>query len=374
MVRAIGLDSGTMSLDILGFDDESNEVFLDIAIPREVITNHPEYPIKLIEKIKDVKAIVVSSGYGIPFKRAQESSIEEINRATFITKEDENKRLKIVGLRNLMKLFRESNLPAYFVPGVIQLETIPEYRKLNKIDLGTSDKIFSVAQALKDEMDIYQKRPSFSNFILVEIGFAYIAALSIINGKIVDGIGGTTGFPGFKGSGFIDAEVSYAISSAEPRFSKIRLFQGGISDLINNDNIDYFESLVKAGNEIGLVGINAIIESILKDIAIMLVSNPKPEKVYLSGRFTRYKTIFSYIKKSIRDFLNNFPINAEITTVSRLGNETKEAASGAAVLANGIANGRYRDIFETLEIRNSKHDIFSYIKPNDLKTKILKVF
>lgn len=370
LVRAVGIDSGTMSMDILGFDDEKQEVFLDKAIPREVITERPDEPIRLIKNLKNIDAIVVSSGYGIPLKKVQDTEIKEIEWATFINKDDEKRKLKIIGLRKLMKLFKESNLPAYFTPGVLQLETVPAYRKINRIDMGTSDKVFSVVQALKDEKDLYGKKPSESSFILIEIGYAYTASISLVNGKIVDGIGGTSGFPGFLGGGFIDAELCYAMASAEPAFSKYRLFQGGVSEIINESSIDFFNSLVENKEPRGLNGIKMMSEAILKDLAVMLVSNPRPQRIYLSGRFTRYPTIYRYIENSIKNFMSSISLRIPISKVSTIGKTTKEAASGAAVLANGLAGGRYKDIVDTLEIRKSKNNIFSFIKPHEIRYKI----
>ncbi len=372
LVKAIGIDSGTMSMDLLGFDDKDNSLFLDEAIPREIITNNPEKPIEIIKSLGKVDAIVVSSGYGIPFKRAQEASDKEIEFATFINKDDFERKLKIVGLRNLMKLFKSSDLPAYFVPGIIQLSTVPEYRKINRIDIGTSDKLFSAVEALRNEKVYYKKDPKEANIIVVEIGYAYTASISILNGEIVDGIGGTSGFPGYKGMGAIDGEIAYAMASAEPYFSKLRLFQGGIADYIGFDNIERLNKIAK--NNKDNKALKLFVESILKDISIMLVSNTKPERIYLSGRFIRYDNLYTYIKESIEEFLEKISIKASVVKLIGLGKKAKEAASGAAVLANGISNGIYKDIFESLKIAESKGNIFDFVLPLDLKKEIENYF
>ena len=41
MVKAIGIDSGTKTMDIYGFDDNDGRVLIDLAIPREEITKNP---------------------------------------------------------------------------------------------------------------------------------------------------------------------------------------------------------------------------------------------------------------------------------------------------------------------------------------------
>ncbi|MFP3143434.1 MAG: DUF1464 family protein [Caldisphaera sp.] len=371
MTRAIGIDSGTMSMDVLGFDDINGKVFLDVAIPRDVITSNPEKPVEIIKSIGNVDSIVVSSGYGIPFKKAQDATDKEIELATFINDEDLQRKLKIVGLRNLMKIFKSSDMPAYFMPGIIHLDSVPEYRKINRIDIGTSDKLFSVAEALRNEKDYYNKDPKQSNIIIIEIGYAYTAAISVLNGKIVDGIGGTSGFPGYKGMGFIDGELAYAMASAEPKFSKLRLFQGGVTDYLGYDNIEKLNLIRDGKNSVAL---KLFTESILKDLSVMMVSNHNPERIYISGRFTRYDFIYNYIKDNIEKYLKELSIKASIVKLRGLGKITKEAASGAAVLANGIANGIYKDIFESLNIKDSKGSIFDYILPEDLRNKIMEYF
>jgi len=81
VVRAVGTDSGTKSYDILGFDDETGEVFVDESIPREEMVANPYIVVKRlreIDKVHHVDAIVASSGYGIPLKLARDATDEEI--------------------------------------------------------------------------------------------------------------------------------------------------------------------------------------------------------------------------------------------------------------------------------------------------------
>ncbi|MCE4625715.1 MAG: DUF1464 family protein, partial [Desulfurococcales archaeon] len=51
----------------------------------------------------------------------------------------------------------------------------------------------------------------------------------------------------------------------------------------------------------------------------------------------------------------------EIRNVPRLGNITKEGATGAALLASGYAGGRFSWIVEALRLRESRGSIFDYI-------------
>jgi len=40
-------------------------------------------------------------------------------------------------------------MPVYFTPGVVHLNTVPSYRKWNKFDMGTADKVCCVALGIK---------------------------------------------------------------------------------------------------------------------------------------------------------------------------------------------------------------------------------
>lgn len=240
MVKVVGTDSGTKSYDIFGFDDETEEVFVDEAIPREEMVKNPHIVIKRLKEIDKkyrVEAIVASSGYGIPLKLAKDSTDEEIALATFITENDVRRRLRIIGLRNLLKLLKEDpelNYKTYFTPGVIQLPTVPVYRKVNKIDMGTSDKVYTASLAIARYAELHGIEYSKVNLIAVEIGFAYTSALAIRNGEIVDAVAGTAGFPGYLGLGFIDGELAYALANTI-EFSKELLFRGGAAYLSNID-------------------------------------------------------------------------------------------------------------------------------------------
>ena len=357
MVRAVGIDPGTYSMDIFGFDDDTGEIIIDVSIPREEITKDPSIVLKYLEKLENVDVIVGPSGYGIPLKRAQEATIEELSYATFITEKDYDRKLRIVGLRKLMNMMRMSRLNIWFCPGVIHLNTVPRYRKLNKIDMGTADKIFSVVAAMRDEYD-RGIEPEKMNLIVIEVGFAYNAVIGVRNGKIVDGIGGTYSSIGYLGAGALDGELAYAIANSVEDFSKILLFRGGVAYLLFNDPFKHsVEEFIEKVNE-NTDAYEAFLEGIVKDLARILVSVGKPSCIYLSGRFIRVEKFRRDLEDRLLDFLKKFNIECEIRTISRMGRNVKEAAEGAAVIANGIGGGRYKKLIDCLELWNSSGTIF----------------
>lgn len=374
MVKVLGTDSGTKSYDIFGFDDETGEVFADESIPRDEMVKDPSIVLKRLKqiaKLHRVDVIVASSGYGIPLKLARETTYEEIALATFISERDALKGHRILGLRRLLKMIKEDpdlNSITYFTPGVVQLPTVPAYRKLNRIDLGTSDKVYTAALALARHAELYGCDYSQANLIAVEIGFAYTSALAIRNGEIVDAMAGTAGFPSYLGAGHLDGETVYAISNIAP-FSKEMLFRGGVAYL---SGLDPFKTSIEMFVEMGGVGYEAMIESIVKDVLVLLASTT-PQTVYLSGRFTRVDKFVRDLTAKFEEVFSLFRQKPKVSRLSSRGRIAKEAAEGAAIIASGLAGGRYRKLVDTLRLRESRGTIFDYITLYD-RDELLKAY
>ena len=87
MVKAVGVDSGTKTMDIFGFDDKDGSVIIDVAIPRDEITKSAKLVVEKIreaqERFGKIDAIVGPSGYGMHLKKANEATNEDIATATF---------------------------------------------------------------------------------------------------------------------------------------------------------------------------------------------------------------------------------------------------------------------------------------------------
>ncbi len=370
-----GIDPGTKSMDIVVLDDQSGKILLKKPVPRDKITRDPTIPIKILEDFQknyDIAAITAPSGYGIPLKPVQKATLEEILEATFIHKEDCMKNLKIVGLRKLMILLKESNLPAWFTPGVIHLPTVPEYRKINRIDLGTADKIYSVARAMVYERETYNTMVNDMNFVLVEAGQAYNAALLVETGEITDGIGGTMAWWGLLGGGFIDAETCYALSYVIPAFSKSFLFEGGIYTVYGYASYESIENELMNGKNRAIQAAQMIKESILKTIASILSTTDTNPRVYLSGRLFRNPILADIIVETIKKkFANSLK---GITLLETRTLDIKAAALGSAYIASGIAGGKYSWIIDALKLDKSKGSIFDYIKPLEYAEKLKESF
>jgi predicted butyrate kinase (DUF1464 family) len=379
MVTAIGIDPGTKSMDLFGFDDATDEVFIDLAIPRVEVTTNPKIVLDAICALeREIDVIVGPSGYGLPMVKASAAMDAEIKAATFITQADVARRLNIVGLRELMFLMRASNLNIWFPPGVIMLPTVPEYRKINRIDMGTADKVFTAVSGVKDQAEKYDLEYSETSFIILEIGFGYTAAMGIENGKIIDGVGGTMGGTGYMGMGAMDGELAYALANTIPDFSKLLLFDGGAAAIatINPQqvSIEEFISHARYSEQMELA-YSAMLEAILKDTYLMLSSVRKPTEILLSGRFTRIDHFVQDVRSVLQDHLSELGITAGIRTLTRTSGDVKEAAEGAAVIANGMAGGKYEELIETMELRKSSGGVFSHLYLNkEVRKRIEEAF
>jgi len=380
LVKAVGIDSGTKTMDIFGFDDKDDSIIIDIAIPRNEITKSAKL---VVEKLREtqarfgkIDAIVGPSGYGMQLKSAKQATDEEIAEATFVTEADIKRRLRIIGLRELMLLLRGADdLNTYFTQGIIHLVTVPKYRKVNKIDMGTSDKLLSVVLAVKNQAERLKISYSETSFILLEVGFGYTSAMAIQNGQVVDAMAGTAGFPSFLGMGFLDSEVAYAIANATEDFSKQLLFAGGVASFVGIDPSKPLEEFVKNAKNNPQVkeGYRLMLESIIKDVTSLLPS-VKPKEIILSGRFIRIPEFTVTLRNELSEFFARTGLKVGISILQSKASVTKQAAEGAAVFANGLADGKYKQLIDTMRLEESEGSVFSNICLGEEMSEKLKIF
>jgi len=191
MVRVIGIDPGTKSFDFCGLDD--NRIILDISLSTKDIVRDPELISNIITET-GADLVVGPSGFGIPVTNVKDVADRELFLMSLIKKDD---RKSLLGLRTSINRMKHNRLPVFFIPGIIHLTTVPSYRKLNKIDMGTADKLCCAALGIRDQAVKYNIGYVETSMILLEMGFGYTAAIAVRNGKIVDGIGGSSGNIGY---------------------------------------------------------------------------------------------------------------------------------------------------------------------------------
>jgi predicted butyrate kinase (DUF1464 family) len=190
-----------------------------------------------------------------------------------------------------------------------------------------------------------------TRFILVELGGVFTAALAVDGGRIVDGIGGTAGGLGYRALGALDGEVAYALG----RVKKAILFTGGAAFIAGDPNLSP-DALVAQAREEGpaRVARDAFIEAIVKMVAALRVSVPEPREILLSGRLSRVPGL-------VEGLATGLGTQAPVRLLGGLTAECKEAAQGAALLADGLAGGRHRDVVDALRIRDARGTLFDHL-------------
>jgi hypothetical protein len=191
MPRVVGIDPGTVSIDLCGLED--GRVFLDASMPTADALREPEALVARLEALGPLDLIAGPSGYGLPLVTPRELGEPEL-RLAYLAPEGEAG--GIGGLRTLARAFARSALPVTFTPGVVHLPTVPAHRKVNRVDMGTADKVCAAALAIHEQACQRGCAADDVSLILLELGGAFSAALAIERGQIVDGAGGSAGTDG----------------------------------------------------------------------------------------------------------------------------------------------------------------------------------
>ncbi len=327
-MRVVGIDPGTYSFDLFGMAD-NQEIIIDQSIKSADVFLNPYLLLEELLSLMPLDIIIGPSGYGIPTKKIEDIKEEDIGKMIPLdTKVAVNE-----GIKKVLLEMKEKRMPVWFTPGVIHLKTVPAYRKWQRFDMGTADKVCSVALGIKDQAERLNIPFPETSFIYVEIGYAFTAVMAVSNGKIIDGIGGTNGSLGFIAGGGMDSEIAIRL---KPPLTQEVVFKGGIRDFIGKEIAP--EELVNYKDALLLFG-----EGLEKDVASLLVTLPNPKEIILSGRLTTY----DFIKTELATRLNKY---APVVKVNKMSKVAKESACGAYIIGEGILGGRYHPLVENMGI------------------------
>lgn len=183
MTRVVGIDPGTLSIDLCGIVD--GQLYLDRSWPTAEALSEPAGLVEILTTSGPPDLIVGPSGYGLPLRRAVEATETDL-RLAFLAPPGETG--GIGGLRGLARALAASGLPVVYVPAVIHLDTVPAHRKLNRVDLGTADKLSAAALGIWDQGERRRRNPEQVSFILIELGGAFTAGVAVERGQVVDGV------------------------------------------------------------------------------------------------------------------------------------------------------------------------------------------
>src|SRR5262245_2154390 len=349
MPRVVGVDPGTLSFDLCGLDD--GRVFLEASIAAEDAARAPARLVEHLLAAGPLDLIAAPSGYGLPLVPVSELGEDQLNLFILVREDDRRQPEMVGGLRAMVELMREHRLPAVLLPGVIHLPTVPAHRKVNRIDMGTADKVCAAALAIREQSDRLGVPAGGTSFILVELGGVFTAALAVDAGRIVDGIGGTGGGLGYRALGALDGEVAYALGAVK----KSHLFAGGAAFIAGDPQLPP-ESLVARARADGRARVawGAFVEARARMVAALRVRLPAPREILLSGRLSRGPSVVEALSAALT-------ASTPVRCLTGLAPGCKEAAQGAALVADGLAGGRHRDVVEAMRLREARGTLLDHL-------------
>ena len=333
MPRVVGIDPGTVSLDLCGL--EGGRLFLDASWPTAEAVADPEGLAREITASGRVDIVVGPSGYGLPVSPVADVSDDDL-RLAFLSRPGDPG--GIGGIGRLARRLGDTGLPMMFIPGVIHLGTVPRHRKFNRVDLGTADKVSAAALAIHEQSKRLGRDLADVSLILVELGGAFTAGLAVQRGQIVDGIGGTSGPIGWRSSGAWDGEVAFLAGEV----TKGALFQGGVETVLERDS------------GATVTAIEAYVEGIARMVAQLLCSAPEADEIALSGRMAGDPVVLQRVRERLAG-------RRRVQPLGGFASVAKEGAQGAALIADGLAGGMHRGLVERLRLRDAGGTLLDYL-------------
>jgi predicted butyrate kinase (DUF1464 family) len=346
MVRVAGVDPGTVSFDLCVLED--GEARLERSFRTGQLARQRGRLIDTLLGYGPYQLVYGPSGYGLPLLAAEQVGERELAQMVLVRPDEAHAATGIGGLRSLLRELVHSGLPVVFGPGVIHLATVPGHRKYNRIDLGTADKVCAAACAIEQQASRHGIEPGQAAMIMLELGGAFTAALAIADGRIVDGMGGSSGPIGARAPGALDGELAYLLGA---QLSKRTLFSGGALDPAGRGLPDDPERLWRSGacSE----GWRALLEAAAKAVRALTVSVPAPREVILSGRLASITGVAGQLTRLLGDIA---PVVAPVP------GRCSAAARGAALLADGLAGGRHAALVEALCLREASGSVLDHIR------------
>ncbi len=283
-------------------------------------------------------AIVLPSGFGVPLRSVQSLEARDLFEVTLRRHDPAG-----AGLGAFLAPLRASRLPAYVIPAVKALPTVPRHRKANRVDMGTADKLCAAALAVWRLAGGDAARLPAVDALLLELGAGFKAWLVVAGGQIVDGIGATAGTLGPVARGALDGELAYL----HPPDSKADIYRGGAADLDAAFG--------------GALGTAALWEGTLREAA-MLTRFFGIERILTSGR-RRAEAAARLAAAGYRaESLEADADLARLDGPSAAGGPVGlEGALGAALLADGLAGGRAAPLVAHLGLREATDRVLDYV-------------
>ena len=348
MVRVIGVDPGSLSWDFVGMEDNGS-FFLDHSIPTKQIQKHPELFLNVLNTT-EFDIMSAPSGFGLPLKKIQDLKQEDYFFALLKKNPDKG---SVLGLAKILKILHEQDVNGYFLPSVKHLPTVPRHRKVNKIDLGTADKLCTTVVGIRNQMEDFNIECTESSFIMVEMGYGFNAVLAVEKGQIIDGIGGSN-IMGFHAVGSIDAEIAYLMG----KIKKKDVYRGGVSSIAGYFDMNAEEILLLAKKDKRTrMAMDAFYSDLIKAVFALsssFSSKNAIKQILFAGRLAKIDALLTPILDKLSKIAPPKVMRSYVPI-------SKESAQGAAFIANGLSGGKFTNIVENMKIREASGSILDDI-------------
>lgn len=346
MPRVAGIDPGTVSFDLTVLQD--GEPVVEQVFETGLLSQDSGPLLRALARHGPYDLVYGPSGYGLPLVAAADVRERELAEMVLVRPDEARAGTGIGGLRSLLRTLAHSGLPVVFGPGVIHLPSVPRYRKYNRIDLGTADKVCAAAYAIVDQSARRAIALRETAMVLLELGGAFTAVLAIADGQIVDGLGGSSGPLGARAAGALDGELAYLLA---PALSKRTLFTGGALDPASTGGVTDLAALWSSPAHAD--GWTALREAAAKAVRGLVVSVPTPHEIVVSGRLARVPELVAALASSLGDIA---PV------IALVPGRASAAAHGGAMLADALAGGPNAALADVLRLRESSGSVLDHLR------------
>jgi predicted butyrate kinase (DUF1464 family) len=363
MRKVLGIDPGSRSIDLCLLCD--GEVCGEASIDTSEASKDPYKVVDIVESIGGSDLVVLPSGYGVEItyldEIPEEVFIDWFFMFILISDQEEIRRLASQGVEGafiydamakIVYEFKKRRVKGVFIPGVINLPTIPVYKKINKIDMGTADKLAVTVLGVHEVSEKHDVDYEDVNYIHVEMGYGYNAVIAVRNGRIVDGVGGSLmPGPAFLTSGSLDLEIVQFIK----RFDKSDVFSSGCSSITKIFSLEEWFRKIR-DNDLAKTCFESMIDSVVKIVYSMTSVVKDPMEILVSGRVGRRDEVFNILRDRLKDV-------APVDLMRGLEGSklVKETAQGYAVVGDGLLGGRFERLIRHMKINEATGSSLDYV-------------
>jgi predicted butyrate kinase (DUF1464 family) len=342
--RVAGIDPGTLSFDCCVFDEgeaRSHESFRTADLARD-----PRPLVDALIADGPFDLVLGPAGYGLPLTPGDRVGDREMAQMLLLRADEAGARVGIGGMRAIIRALIAVDLPLVFAPGAIHLPTVPAHRKWNRIDIGTADKVASAAFCIAEQASRLGIPYGETSFIMLELGGAFSAGVAVQDGQIVDGLGGSAGPIGARACGALDSEVAYLLGEG---LSKRTIFSGGALDPRAELDLSSPATLAALRDDPAhRDGWLALEEGAVKAALALSASVRAPREILVSGRLAGAPGLLDGLAGRLGHLA---PLGG---TGRAPSSRSATTAAGAALLADGLAGGRFAPLVERLRLREAQ--------------------